>query len=438
MGKVRKNRTKAVTGQNPHYHRTDLSSDIVDDSTINENPKKTAKERKRQEDSDIVNDKLTKKILDSARKQQDELENPWSVTSNKTPAKLIKPLDADDGSDDDEADWPVMGSGQAESSEYKEDIIEVDADDEKALEAFMNPNPPTRRTLADIIMDKIAEKQSDVSTLMPDLEKPMPDMDPRIIEVYQDVRTILQRYRCGKLPKAFKVLPHLKNWEEVLYITEPDGWTAAAMYQATRIFASNMNAHMAQRFFFLVLLPRIRDDIQYFKRLNFHLFMALKKTLFKPAAFFKGILLPLCEEGTCTLREATIIGSAMTKCSIPVLHASAAMLKLAEMKYSGPNSIFLKILITKKYALPFRVIDALVFHFLSFRNEKRMLPVLWHQALLSFAEIYGRDISSEQKDSMLELLRHQSHEQITSLVRHQLQNVDCRDIEMDEPLPMPL
>ena len=34
---------------------------------------------------------------------------------------------------------------------------------------------------------------------------------------------------------------------QVLYITEPEGWTAAAVYQATRIFASNLNAKMAQR-----------------------------------------------------------------------------------------------------------------------------------------------------------------------------------------------
>ena len=41
------------------------------------------------------------------------------------------------------------------------------------------------------------------------------------------------------------------------------------------------------------------------------------------------------KSGTCTLREAIIVGSVITKTSIPVLHASAAMLKLAEMDYSG-------------------------------------------------------------------------------------------------------
>lgn len=43
----------------------------------------------------------------------------------------------------------------------------------------------------------------------------------------------------------------------------------------------------------------------------------------------------VCQSGTCTLREAVIIGSVLTKTSIPVLHSSAALLKLAEMEYSG-------------------------------------------------------------------------------------------------------
>lgn len=66
------------------------------------------------------------------------------------------------------------------------------------------------------------------------------------------------------------------------------------MYQAVRIFVSNLKEAMAQRFFNLVLLPRVRDDISYYKRLNYHLYQALYKAMFKPAAFFKGILLPLC------------------------------------------------------------------------------------------------------------------------------------------------
>merc|ERR1712147_246323 len=105
---------------------------------------------------------------------------------------------------------------------------------------------------------------------------------------------------------------------------------------------SNLKEKMAQRFFNLILLPRIRDDIDTYHRLNFHLYQALRKALFKPGAFFKGFLLPLCESGTCTLREAIIVGSVLAKNSIPVLHSCAAMLKIAEMEYSGANSIFIR------------------------------------------------------------------------------------------------
>ena len=35
--------------------------------------------------------------------------------------------------------------------------------------------------------------------------------------------------------------------EQILYLTEPETWSAAAVYQATRIFTANLNSHMAQR-----------------------------------------------------------------------------------------------------------------------------------------------------------------------------------------------
>jgi len=64
------------------------------------------------------------------------------------------------------------------------------------------------------------------------------------------------------------------------------------------------------------------------------------------------------------LLQANIIGNVLKKMSLPALHSSAAMLKIAEMEYSAPRSIFLRFLIGKNYTLPFRVIDSLVSHFL--------------------------------------------------------------------------
>jgi len=291
----------------------------------------------------------------------------------------------------------------------------------------MNKNPEPAKKLGEILMEKLTEKRTEIESQLSDAGLVMKKLDPRVEAMYEGVKEVLSKYRSGKLPKAFKLIPRLTNWEQVLAITDPNVWSAAAMYQATRIFTSNLKEKMAQRFFNLVLLPRVRDDIAEYKKLNFHLYQALRKALFKPGAFMKGILIPLCESGTCTLREAIIIGSVVAKNSVPLLHAAAAMLKIAEIDYSGANSIFLRIILDKKYALPYRVIDAVVFHFLKFEKEKRLLPVLWHQALLVFTQRYKEYMSSEQKEALLNLLKAHSHQQITPEIRRELMNSKCRD-----------
>ncbi len=94
---------------------------------------------------------------------------------------------------------------------------------------------------------------------------------------------------------------------------------------------------------------------------------------------------------------------------------------------------FLRLLLDKKYALPFRVLDALVAHFLSFRTDKQTLPVLWHQSLLTLVQRYKADLSSEQKEALLELLKCQTHVKISSEIRRELQNAASRDLEDATP-----
>ncbi|XP_064425338.1 bystin isoform X2 [Latimeria chalumnae] len=375
-------------------------------------PKVRGKEQ--QQEEEYVDERLSRKILSQARLQQEELQLEFGLAKRSEakapPTTVLGSTSKDGDSDSDsEEEWPSLEKAATmEAREYSKEV-QVNPEDEEAIEMFMNKNAPLRRTLADIVMEKITEKQTEVESMMSQVSgRPMPQLDPRVLEVYKGVKEVLSKYRSGKLPKAFKIIPALSNWEQVLYVTEPEAWSAAAMYQATRIFSSNLKERMAQRFYNLVLLPRIRDDI--------------------------SILIPLCESGSCTLREAIIVGSILTRCSIPVLHSSAAMLKLAEMEYNGANSIFLRLLIDKKYALPFRVLDALVFHFLAFRSDKRMLPVLWHQCLLTFVQRYKEDLSSEQKEALLELLRIHPHPHISPEVRRELVNSKSRDEETAQPM----
>merc|ERR1719197_257783 len=178
------------------------------------------------------------------------------------------------------------------------------------------------------------------------------------------------------MPKAFKVIPSLTNCAVFCLKKGPLTWTPAAMYEAVNIFASNLNPRMAQRFYNLVLLPAVRQNIANYKKLNFHYYRSLRKALFKPAAFFKGIVLPLAQEN-CTLREAMILGSVMSKASIPAMHVGAALVRLATMTpWYGTTSILIATLINKKYALPVRVVECLVMHFCAFGGDARVLPVV--------------------------------------------------------------
>jgi essential nuclear protein 1 len=203
-------------------------------------------------------------------------------------------------------------------------------------------------------------------------------------------------------------------------LTSPDDWTPHAVYAATKIFASNLNNAMAQRFYNLVLLPRVRDDIDQNKKLNYHLYQAVKKAIFKPAAFNRGILLPLAESQNCTLREGLIMASVLEKISIPVLHAAAALQRLAEMEYTPANSIFIRTLLSKKYALPHKTLAALADHFVAFQHEKYDMPVLWHQSLLVFVQRYKHEFTEEAVEAIKGLLRVQQHHTVTEDIRREL------------------
>lgn len=257
-------------------------------------------------------------------------------------------------------------------------------------------------------------------------------MDTQVIELYKGVGKVMAKYRSGALPKAFKIIPTLSNWEQVLQVTEPDNWTAASMYEATKLFASNLRDVKAQKFYNFILLPRLRDDILEYKKLNFHLYNALKRALYKPAAFYKGIILPLCEDSAeTTLREAVIISSIVKKTHIPLLHSAAALLKIAEMPHNPARCVFMMDLISKNYALPYRTLDALVDYFNRYSYDREFEPnVQWHQTLLKFCQLYTRDIASEQREALLSLIKHHPHPQISPEIRQILQKTPSRDVEL--------
>jgi essential nuclear protein 1 len=485
-------------------HSLPIDRQIEQDNVAPErNPKKLKeKKRSRQPEEDFIHDNLSNKIMAQARKQLEDIEREEKEEeerdaggggSSQKQAKrkpsqgrqillegkssmldhgIEEEYDSDDSDDDDDdngdnnkntnkknafdeeegeaeleydseedkrSEFAYNLDKEYEHEEYSD--VELDEEDEQALNAFMNPFGGQQRSLADMILEKIhdkeAEEQGAALEMLEDdederqkkaamLEEFAPEgIDEKVLQVYRKVGDLLKRYTTGKFPKAFKIIPALSNWEEVLWLTRPDTWSPHAMFQATRLFASNLNEHMAQRFYVLVLLPRVRDDIQEHKRLHHALYQALRKATFKPGAWFKGILLPLCESKTCTLREAVVLSSVLAKTSVPALHSAAVLMKLSEFEYAGTTSFFIRVLLDKKYALPYRVVDALVENFLRFANEDRTLPVVWHQSLLCFVQRYKHELSKEQKKRLSKLASaHQNHYLISPEIVRELANSD--------------
>ncbi|KAI9800548.1 MAG: hypothetical protein M1825_004097 [Sarcosagium campestre] len=330
-------------------------------------------------------------------------------------------------------------------------------------------NPPEQGqgiNLADLILEKIAAHEAAENGQRTVLGGGAPEdaveIPAKVVEVYSKIGLLLSRYKSGKLPKPFKIIPTLPNWEDLLSLTRPNAWSPNACYEATKIFTSH-KPYMTQIFLETIILERVRAEIYETKRLNVHLYNALKKSLYKPAAFFKGFLFPLVSSGTCSLREAHIVASVMTRVSIPVLHSAAALLRLCDLaaeqtsmatESGGATNIFIRTLLDKKYALPYKVVDALVFHFLRFRatdppsssaDDSAMggvpvidntatdaaaaaaagardakLPVLWHQSLLAFAQRYRNDITEDQREALLDLLLTKGHHSIGPEVRREL------------------
>ncbi|KDQ64987.1 hypothetical protein JAAARDRAFT_167803 [Jaapia argillacea MUCL 33604] len=393
----------------------------------------------------ILDSKTSKRIFELARDQQEELEERIDEEDDEDEDEsLPKPrsqasFNEDDDDDDD------MGDGADIDADDAAEEFQIESGDLQTLDTLLPPNAGERRTLADIIFAKLEDGPSSGNVTIkyrPEGEPPDPTvgLNPRVV---QAIGMLLSRYRSGPLPKPFKVLPSLPEWARLLAITRPESWTPAACRAATRVFISTMRKEQSQLFLKVVLLDAIREDIHKNGKLNVHYYEALIKSLYKPGSFFKGILFPLVDTG-CTLKEAAIVASVLAKAHIPVLPASGALMRLANMDYSGSNSLFIRVLIDKKHALPYKVLDALVFHFIRLSNtykakkgESDKLPVLWHQSLLVFCQRYANDLSPDQKDALLDVVRVHHHAQIGPEVRRELVNSVCRgelrpegDVEM--------
>ncbi|KZT26898.1 Bystin-domain-containing protein [Neolentinus lepideus HHB14362 ss-1] len=402
-----------------------------------------------EEDEEVLLDpKMSKRIFELARDQQEEMrssgdederdEDEQDEDDRSKPRPTQKFYDEEEDDEESKDTFFEMGADKAAEE------FEIDSGDLQTLDTLLPSNAGERRTLADIIFSKLDGGITETVKIRyrpEDSDRP-PDpaagLDPKIVEAYTKIGLFLSRYRSGPLPKPFKVLPSLPAWARLMALTRPESWSPHAVRAATRIFISTMKKDQAQLYLQVVLLDAVREDIRANGKLNVHYYESLIRALYKPGAFFKAILFPLVETG-CTLKEAAIVASVLARAHIPVLPSSGALMRLASMDYTGPCSLFIRVLLDKKHALPYKVLDTLVFHFIRLSNtykaksrgDSEKLPVLWHQSLLVFCQRYAADLSPDQKDALLDVVRVHFHPQIGPEVRRELVN----SVSRGEPRP---
>ncbi|QKX60155.1 uncharacterized protein TRUGW13939_07298 [Talaromyces rugulosus] len=473
---------KATTPRSTARRHNPLAEDILSSGHLRTTSTSQSGKRKSRTDEDeaaagdkFIDAKASRKILQIGQDLADEDEAERRAALGEGIEPVNKAFDFSSRFDEDAQisdDEDKFGEEQW-ADEDEVDDAEIDPNDLDMFNKFIpsgqqdpifDPQEADANedgsgvNLADLILEKIAAyeaKQSgDDHPLIQGggVPEDAVQIPAKALEVYEKVGLILSRYKSGPLPKPFKILPTLPQWPTLLDITRPDAWTANAVYAGTRIFISAKPA-IAQEYINTVLLERVRDEIHETRKLNVHVYNSMKKALYKPACFFKGLLFPLVGSGVCTLREAHIVSSVISRVSIPVLHSAAALLRLCEMaaeqtssslssEGTGATNIFIRVFLEKKYALPYKVIDALVFHFLRFRNTENnedemvvdgkqappsaaaalnyKLPVLWHQSLLVFAQRYRNDITEDQREALLDLLLVRGHRDIGPEVRREL------------------
>lgn len=165
------------------------------------------KVRMRTEEEPFVDARTSKKILDAARQQQAEM-NFNDMFPTPAEASKLRPRKrlGDDDSDDDEGTPEGFGADVTEQDFY--DDVRINAEDEKAFDMFKKKDAPKQKSLSEMIMEKIAQKQGELQTQFSDAGSlKIEDIDPRVKEMYEGVRDVMKKYRSGKVPKAFKVIP---------------------------------------------------------------------------------------------------------------------------------------------------------------------------------------------------------------------------------------
>lgn len=283
---------KPATGRDAQRHNPLAEEYVPSNPWKQKAPKRQKRDRDEAEADHFVDSKASRKILEIGRDlaEEDERENQARRPPQANPAF---DFETRLGEDELEEEPTTQYDDEEAWGEEEEEIeeIEIDPNDLATFNKFIptdedpihwpgqeeQPSGPGT-DLAALILEKIAAHEAEHPSNVQGGGHPEDavELPAKVVEVYSKIGLIMSRYKSGKLPKPFKILPTIPAWETLLSVTRPDNWTPNAVYAATRLFISG-KPQIAQQFLNQVLLPAVQQDILETKKLNIHLYNALKK-----------------------------------------------------------------------------------------------------------------------------------------------------------------
>ncbi|KAI6213817.1 Bystin family protein [Aphelenchoides besseyi] len=337
--------------------------------------------KKQKLDDEYVPDKMSEKILKLAAEQRTDIEEP-NLGVDDLASALKKSEFGDRAVEEDDSE--VEGGDAVSRTSLKSYLH-----DEEAVRSGRDGSTVSRRSRRTRTESQQEELEELDSALTAGLSQ-------NVIQMYREIGQYMSHYRSGKIPKAFKSIPALLNWEQIL------------------------------EFYRYYLLPRVLDDIMEFRKLNVHLFNALKKAVYKPTAFVKGILLPMCTSDSFSMIVAHVIRGVLTAVSLPVFHAATAMIKIARLPVSSPISYVLTGMINKRYTMPSLAVDALIHYFCSYDLDDEM-PLSLNTCIQNFVQLYKLELTDQQKQTLIELLKNKGHKLASSIPLQELESVSVTE-----------
>lgn len=231
---------------------------------------------------------------------------------------------------------------------------------------------------------------------------------PQVQSMYVQLGRALRTYRGGKLPKAIMLLAterKIKNWLDLLLLMEPRSWSLDALLGVTHIFQHHGSVKRNTIYNERVLLEYTLDLVESDKKISKNMFEAFLIAGRTPQAFLVGFLIPFAQESDCSRKTAKFIGELMERVKISNTYANVFVEHLVKLEKSNVITLFISKVISRSFALTISSIDGIFAYFLSFQGEYEKMNLLWNKALLEFVQKYGKNLLSEQREEILELIQ---------------------------------